>query len=81
MKSILATKKFTLAQKELLLNSGLTFVEYNAISIEFIPFNTPKQVENAIFTSKNAVKALFSDKKKTSEIKNSRKRGICGGAE
>lgn len=70
MKSILSTKKFTLAQKELLLNSGLTFVEYNAISIEFVHFESPKFIENAIFTSKNAVKSVFSNKKTIPEIKN-----------
>jgi len=70
MKSLLSTKKLTLNQKELLLNSGLTFVEYNAITIKFSPFNAPKRIENAIFTSKNAVKAVFSNKKKISEIKN-----------
>ncbi len=70
MKSLLSTKKLTLNQKELLLNSGLTFVEYNAITIDFSAFNAPKRIENAIFTSKNAVKAVFLNKKTTPEIKN-----------
>lgn len=70
MKSILSTKKLTLAQKELLLNSGLTFVEYDAISITFLPFEAPKQIKNAIFTSKNAVKALFSTLNAIPKIEN-----------
>ena len=69
MVTVLSTKKLSLNQKELLLNSGLTFVEYNAISIDFVAFNTPKQIENAIFTSKNAVKAVYGTKNPTPEIK------------
>ena len=30
-------------------------VEYNAITIEFVPFEIPKNIRNAIFTSQNAV--------------------------
>ncbi|PVW15088.1 uroporphyrinogen-III synthase [Marixanthomonas spongiae] len=70
MKSILSTKKLTLAQKELLLNSGLTFVEYNAISIEFMTFEAPKVIENAIFTSKNGVRAVFNTSEEMPETQN-----------
>lgn len=59
MPSVLSTKKLALNQKELLLNSGLGFVEYDAISIKSIDFDLKKEVfENAIFTSKNAVSAI-----------------------
>jgi len=68
MATVLSTKKLALNQKELLLNSGIGFVEYDAISIKFIDFDLRKEaVENAIFTSKNAVKAIAE---KNLEIKN-----------
>ena len=53
--TILSTKILNAKQKALLLNSGISLVEYNAISIEFVPFNAPLNMENAIFTSQNAV--------------------------
>lgn len=56
--SILSTKKLSTTQKELLLNSGIGFVEYNAIEIELLDVDFNQNIENAIFTSKNAVKAL-----------------------
>ncbi|MBT8295462.1 MAG: uroporphyrinogen-III synthase [Gramella sp.] len=59
MPTVLSTKKLTLNQKELLLNSGIGLVEYNAITIKFIDFNLKNSgIENAVFTSKNALKAL-----------------------
>lgn len=58
MKTLLSTKILSLAQKELLLNSGIALVEYNAISIDFIDFNVKSVIENAIFTSQNAVRAI-----------------------
>ncbi len=58
MKTLLSTKILSLAQKELLLNSGIGVVEYNAISIDFIDFNVKSVIENAIFTSQNAVRAI-----------------------
>ncbi len=59
MPTVLSTKKLALNQKELLLNSGIGLVEYDAISIKFIDFNLEnKSIQNAIFTSKNAIKAV-----------------------
>ncbi|TRO67305.1 uroporphyrinogen-III synthase [Christiangramia sabulilitoris] len=59
MPTVLSTKKLALNQKELLLNSGIGIVEYDAISIEFIDFQLESlEIEYAIFTSKNAVKAV-----------------------
>ena len=59
MPTVLSTKKLALNQKELLLNSGIGLVEYDAINIKFIDFNLEsKTIQNAIFTSKNAVKAI-----------------------
>ncbi|MDC7995070.1 uroporphyrinogen-III synthase [Altibacter sp. HG106] len=60
MKSILSTKKLTLSQKELCLQAGVSVIEYNAIKIDFLPVSCPKFIKNAIFTSKNGVKAVFS---------------------
>ncbi|PKV48999.1 uroporphyrinogen-III synthase [Aquimarina sp. MAR_2010_214] len=56
--TILSTKKLSAAQKELLLNTGLGFVEYDAITIELLENNIENTIQNAIFTSKNAVKAI-----------------------
>lgn len=59
MPTVLSTKKLTLNQKELFLNSGIGLVEYNAIAIEFIDFNLQNTgIKNAVFTSINAMKAL-----------------------
>ncbi|MFD1094444.1 uroporphyrinogen-III synthase [Salegentibacter chungangensis] len=60
MPSLLSTKKLAKNQKELLLNTGLSLVEYDAIKIEFPDFEVEVQkIENAIFTSRNAVKAIL----------------------
>lgn len=56
--TILSTKVLTDSQRELVLNSGIGLVEYDAINIKFIDFEVSKDIENAIFTSQNAVKAL-----------------------
>ncbi|WP_109301843.1 uroporphyrinogen-III synthase [Aquimarina sp. AU474] len=57
--TVLSTKKISLPQKELLLNSGIGFVLYDAITIEILKFNLAESVVNGIFTSKNAVKAII----------------------
>jgi len=62
-KTILSTKKLTLSQKELVLNAKLGLVDYNAIDIELlVPELKLKTITNAIFTSKNAVKAIAQTK-------------------
>lgn len=58
MKTILSTKTLSISQKELITNAGVSLVEYNAIKIDFVPFAVPSVIENAIFTSQNAVKAI-----------------------
>tara|TARA_Y100000815_G_scaffold275806_1_gene318117 strand:+ start:27647 stop:28300 length:654 start_codon:yes stop_codon:yes gene_type:complete len=58
VKTVLSTKKLSLSQKELLLNAGLCLVEYDAIKIEFLPFEAPNTIKNAIFTSQNAVRSV-----------------------
>jgi len=59
MKSILSTKKLTSAQKNLILGAGFSVVEYDAIHIEFLDVEFPKNLENLIFTSKNGVQAFL----------------------
>lgn len=60
MPTVLSTKKLKENQKSLLLNAGVSLVEYNAINIDFIPFEVPKIIENAIFTSQNAVLSILN---------------------
>lgn len=60
MTTVLSTKKLKENQRSLLLGSGISLVEYNAITIDFVPFEVPKIVENAIFTSQNAVLSIQS---------------------
>jgi uroporphyrinogen-III synthase len=71
MKSILSTKKLSVSQRELLINSGLSFIEYDAINIEFIDFEAPAQINNAIFTSQNSVNSFFMNGDRSNLIKNS----------
>ncbi len=58
MPVILSTKKLNERQKSLLLIAGISLVEYNAIKIDFVPFEISSSIVNAIFTSQNAVKAI-----------------------
>ena len=70
MLTVLSTKKLKESQKLLLQNAGVSLVEYNAIKIEFIPFQVPKKIENAIFTSQNAVEAFFLTNVRSSAVEN-----------
>jgi len=63
MPTVLSTKKLAVNQRELLLNSGIGLVEYNAIAIEFPEFDLKEDyIQNAIFTSKNAIRAIENKK-------------------
>ncbi|HBR54340.1 MAG TPA: uroporphyrinogen-III synthase [Flavobacteriaceae bacterium] len=62
MMAILSTKKLKPNQRDLLLASGNSVVSYDAISIEYIPFDIPQHIQNAIFTSQHAVRSI-GDKK------------------
>lgn len=57
---ILSTKKLTLAQRELALNGKLRIVEYDAIQIEYAPFQIEGNFDYYIFTSQNAVKSYLN---------------------
>ncbi|MFO7720206.1 MAG: uroporphyrinogen-III synthase [Gillisia sp.] len=60
MPTVLATKILEPHQKQLLLNAGISLVEYSAIKIEFIDFDPgKKRIKNAIVTSKNTAKAII----------------------
>lgn len=60
MKTVLSTKILNAPQKELLLNSGLGLVEYDAINIEFLDAEIPFQYPYYIITSKNTAKVFLS---------------------
>ncbi len=59
-KTILSTKKLTSSQKKMFQNANIYVKDYDAIEINYIDFESPKQVSCGIFTSQNAVKAFFS---------------------
>jgi len=56
--SILSTKKLTAPQKERLIRSEIGCVTYDAINIELLEVKNTENIKNAIFTSKNAVRAV-----------------------
>lgn len=57
--TILSTKRLLPNQRELLLNAGVAFVEYNAISIEKVPFTLSQKLKNLIITSQNGAKIII----------------------
>ncbi len=59
MRTVLSTKILTLSQKELLLNSGIALVEYDALEISFSSFRIPTDSRHIIVTSKNGAKAFL----------------------
>ena len=58
---VLSTKKLKPNQRDLLLGSGFSLVDYDAIEIEFLDFKMPSEIKNAIFTSQNSVRALINN--------------------
>lgn len=65
---ILSTKKLKQNQRELLLNAGASFVDYDALNIKYLAFDYPTNISNAIFTSKNAAKAVFSQHSNSKQL-------------
>lgn len=61
--TILSTKRLSGSQRELALNGKLNIVEYDAINIEYLPFEINSDVDCYIFTSKNAVHSYLEEKK------------------
>lgn len=76
MFTVLSTKILTPPQKQLLLNSGLGLVEYDAIDIQFRDFEITDEFDHLIFTSKNAVKSYT---KRISSEKHSKIKAFCVG--
>ncbi len=56
---LLSTKKLTAIQENMILEAGLSVVSYDAISIEYLDFEVEKNATNIIFSSQNAVRAVF----------------------
>jgi len=61
MPSVLSTKKLLLNQRELLLNAGVSFVEYDAINVTPVDFEIPNEAQNIIITSQNGAKAFLNN--------------------
>ncbi len=61
MKSVLSTKKLVPTQRETLRNAGWSLVEYDAIKVAYLSFEISKNIENAIFTSQNAVRSFLEN--------------------
>lgn len=61
---ILSTKKLQPNQRGLILNAGLSFVEYDAITTTPIDFEMPKELKNVIITSQNGAKAFIRKSQK-----------------
>ena len=57
--TILSTKKLQLNQRELLLNAGISFVDYDAIEIQPVTFTLSRKLKNIIITSQNGAKAII----------------------
>lgn len=64
-KTLLSTKRLQPNQRELLLNAGMGFVEYNAIEIKSVDFTLPRKLENVIITSQNGAQIVIN---KTKEL-------------
>jgi uroporphyrinogen-III synthase len=65
---VLSTKKLKPNQRDLLLGSGCSLVDYDAIAIEHLDFTIPSILENTIFTSQHGVKAFFKNAEKQHKI-------------
>jgi uroporphyrinogen-III synthase len=64
---VLSTKKLTPFQREIISNTNISIVAYDAISIEKLPFTNEVVIENAIVTSQNSAKTLI---KSIAQLKN-----------
>ena len=70
MKTILSTKKLTQNQRELFAQKGVFIVDYDAIAIEFLDFKAPDLIDNAVFTSQQAVHSFVKKNNGELGIKN-----------
>ncbi|WP_338732169.1 uroporphyrinogen-III synthase [Mangrovimonas cancribranchiae] len=60
--TILSTKILNQEQKNVLTKANINVIDYNAITIDFLDFDDEIIADNAIITSKNAVKAVIDKK-------------------
>ncbi|MEE9361752.1 MAG: uroporphyrinogen-III synthase [Cellulophaga sp.] len=58
--NILSTKKISPIQKDILSKAGLSFFDYDAITISNLAFKVKNDYQNYIFTSQNAVRAILN---------------------
>ena len=65
---VLSTKKLSTAQQELFHNANISLKEYNAISIDALPFKCTNEIENAIVTSQNAARILIVSKAQLKKV-------------
>jgi len=59
---VLSTKKLTSSQREIIRNTNIDLVEYNAISVEKQAVKITEKIENAIITSQNAAQIIIESK-------------------
>ena len=59
--TVLSTKILSPSQQQLLLNSGLGLVQYNAIQINPIDFKWPSGYKNFVFSSSNAARLVLEN--------------------
>lgn len=79
MKTILSTKILSLAQKERLLNAGISVVSYDAISIQPLAFSMDADILNFIFSSQNAVTAFLKNIENQKNVDKSQFKCFCVG--
>lgn len=68
MIQILSTKKLKPNQRDLLLGSGFSVVDYDAIKITPLTTEVHSPIKNAIFTSQNCVHSIFEQHATTIQI-------------
>jgi len=59
---VLSTKKLNPPQREVILNTNIDLIEYNAISIEKKTVEITEKVDNAIVTSQNSARIIIESK-------------------
>ncbi|MBT5788603.1 MAG: hypothetical protein HOI14_06000, partial [Flavobacteriaceae bacterium] len=58
---ILSTKKLDVVLRERIVQNGLAYMEYDAIQVKPLPFESPALTDYIIFSSKNAVKTVLKN--------------------
>ena len=58
---ILSTKKLDVVLRERIVQNGLAYIEYDAIQVKPLSFESPALTDYIIFSSKNAVKTVLKN--------------------